>query len=162
MAIKGMGPLKIVIFTPIRLLADVLSIGLNGRNGISTVETVDTSPALRKILTTTEISLVLIDATQGVDLDEVQKLAVDYPDIVWLAFGLEEQRNTIINQEGTGFSGFIPRDVTIDELYEAMSDAVSGVIKVQPENSETGSSNVLTSINNLLHPFRGRTSRRKK
>lgn len=150
--------MNVVIFCPNRLLAASLRSGLNRRTGIVVIAVVDTFSAVRHTLAKGEIDLVLIDVTQSIDLDEVQKLTVDFSGPRWLALGPEELKSKIIDQESGGFLDFVTRDVSVDELCKAISNPVSRSIMTQPKNPRENASSLPASNGFSLNPFRWKTS----
>lgn len=78
---------------------------------------------------------VLIDVTQGVDLDEVRSIALEAPQVTLVALGLQEQRQSVIRCGRAGFSGYVDRDASIGDLCQALSDAIAGRLACSPEIS---------------------------
>lgn len=146
--------MDIGFFASNRLLADGLAAGLKGREGISTVKLVDTFSALRETLATERIDLVLFDVTQGVDLNEVRSLADDYPQLVLLALGPKEQERMVMRHGRAGFSDYIHRHATIEELVNAMSEAVRKHLANPPELQRRSSGRFCGWVRGLLNPFR--------
>lgn len=151
--------MNVVFVTSIRLLADALTAGLRGRDGISTIEAVDTVPELRESLATAQPDLILIDVTQEMDLDEARKLSADYPDLAWLALGLETKRSNVLRHGSGGFAAYVARDVTIDDLCKAIADVVEKARMTPPDSSGQGSKGFASSMRCLLNPFRRKASR---
>ena len=127
--------MNIVILMPVRLFGDGLVACLSGRMDISIIAIVNNFSALRQSLDSTDINLVLIDVTQGIDLDEVKSLAAGYPELAILALGLKEQRQEVVRHGRAGFSGYVPRDATTEELCKAILDAIEGRLVCSPEIS---------------------------
>jgi len=69
------------------------------------------------------------------DLDEVRAIALEHQDIAFVALGLQEQRQNVIRCGRAGFSGYVSRHASIDELYRALSDAVAGRLTCSAEIS---------------------------
>lgn len=90
---------------------------------------------LRDKLRTMEAQVVLIDVTQGVDLFDVRAIASDWPDVPLVALGLNEQRQEVIRCGRAGFAGYVPRDASIDELCNSLSEIVAGRLACPPEIS---------------------------
>lgn len=127
--------MRIGILTSVRLMGESLDRCLSARDDIVVVKTVEKFSALREVLSTADIDLVLVDVTQGIDLDEVRALAVDYPNLTLLALGLREHRSDVIRHGRAGFSGYIPRDASIDDLCKSIFDAIKGSLVCPPEIS---------------------------
>ncbi|MFP3643352.1 LuxR C-terminal-related transcriptional regulator [Paraburkholderia sp. SIMBA_054] len=127
--------MDVVLLTPIRLLGDALYSCLQNLDEVTIVAQVGDMSALREALVASRTDIVLIDITQGMDLDEVRLIATEWPEVVLVALGLEEQRQEVIRCGRAGFSGYIPRHATIGALRQAMIDAVSGCLACPGEIS---------------------------
>ena len=93
------------------------------------------SGALRAVLARTTANLVLIDVTQGIDLEEVRSVAAAYPELALVALGLCEQRQDIIRCGRAGFVGYVARDASIDALCQSMLDIATGRLQCSAEIS---------------------------
>jgi DNA-binding NarL/FixJ family response regulator len=127
--------MKVVILTPIRILGDGLQAYLSRRPEFCLLGTVPDLLALRETLRNGHADLVLIDVTQGVDLEEVRSIALEHPQLVLIALGLCEQRHHVIRCGRAGFVGYVARDATIDSLCQAMLDAATGRLHCSAEIS---------------------------
>lgn len=128
--------MDLFVVTPVRLLADGLTACLAARTGISVRSTLPDLAQLRDALTDVEGGgLVLVDVTQGADLEEVRSLAVAHPTISFIALGLQEQRQDVIRCGRAGFSGYVPRSANIDELHAALMDVAAGRLTCSSEVS---------------------------
>ena len=127
--------MKIIIVTPVRLMGDGLAFCFSSRPQFSTITVVSDLAGLRSTLAVTKANLILIDVTQSVDLIDVRGLAVASPDIPLVALGLVEQEREVIKCCRAGFTGYIPRDATIDVLCTRLIDIVQGKITCPPEIS---------------------------
>jgi DNA-binding NarL/FixJ family response regulator len=127
--------MKVVILTPIRILGDGLQAYLSRRSEFCLIGIVPDIRALREALTKAHADLVLIDVTQGVDLEEVRSIALEHPQLILIALGLCEQRHQVIRCGRAGFVGYVARDATIDSLCQAMLDAATGRLHCSAEIS---------------------------
>jgi len=127
--------MKLIVVTPVRLLGDGLAACLVNRAGVSLLATLAELAQLRTALSKSEVEVVLVDVTQGVDLEEVRALASDYPTIALVALGLQEQRQDVIRCGRAGFRGYVARSASIDELCDALSDVAAGRLACNPEIS---------------------------
>jgi len=96
---------------------------------------IDDLESLRVHLSTSDVQVVLIDVTQGIDLFDVRAIAVERNDVPLVALGLHEQRESVIQCGRSGFSGYVTRDSSIDRLCAALSEIVSGRLACPPEIS---------------------------
>jgi DNA-binding NarL/FixJ family response regulator len=127
--------MQAVILTSIRLLGDGLSRYLAGRKSISIVAIVKSTSELRDLLAECAVDVVLIDVTQEIDLDDIRAVAIAAPKVALLALGLREQRQDVIRCGRAGFSGYVSRDASMDELALAMEDAIAGRLACPAEIS---------------------------
>jgi DNA-binding NarL/FixJ family response regulator len=127
--------MNIIVLTPVRLLGDGLAASLSRRRDIIVHAVVSDLAKLRHALTTTEVDLVLIDVTQGVDLFDVRSIAAERPDVLLVALGLVEQRQDVIRCGRAGFTGYVTRDASVDALCNALADVVQGRLACPAEIS---------------------------
>ena len=127
--------MNIIVLTPVRLLGDGLAASLGRRRDIIVHAVVSDIAKLRHALTTTEVDLVLIDVTQGVDLFDVRSIAAERPDVLLVALGLVEQRQDVIRCGRAGFNGYVTRDASVDALCNALLDVVQGRLACPAEIS---------------------------
>ena len=126
--------MHIVILTPVRILGEGLAACFNNRPDSTSVVVMDIA-SLREILASTQIDVVLIDVTQGVDLYDIRAIAAEWPDVPLVALGLAEQRQEVVKCGRAGFAGYLARDASIDALYTALADVVAGRLACPPEIS---------------------------
>ena len=127
--------MKLVVVTPIRLFGDGLSACLLDHPDICLQQVVGDLNELRSWLVRSATDVVLVDVSQGVDLDEVRMVALDFSNVALVALGLEEQRQTVIRCGRAGFRGYVNRNASIDQLCEALSDARAGRLNCSAEIS---------------------------
>ena len=127
--------MKLIVVTPIRLFGEGLASCFLCHREITLVATVSDLSHLRQALETMETDIVLIDVTQGIDLDEVRAVAMERADIALVALGLQEQRQDVIRCGRAGFSGYVARSASVEELCQALSDVSSGRLACSAEIS---------------------------
>src|SRR5215472_17779497 len=127
--------MNIIVLTPVRLLGDGLVACLGTRPEIAILAVVADLSALRMALAATPVDLVLIDVTQGIDLYDVRAVAAQHPDVSLVALGLTEQRQEVIRCGRAGFTGYVSREATTDELCRALSDVIEGRLACPAEIS---------------------------
>jgi two-component system, NarL family, nitrate/nitrite response regulator NarL len=126
---------NVIIVTPIRILGQGLESCISQRHDIDLLAIVPDLQALRFVLTNAFPDLVLIDVTQGIDLELVRSIASERPDLALMALGLCEQRQEVIRCGRAGFVGYVARDASIDVLYQAMLDIATGRLQCSAEIS---------------------------
>jgi DNA-binding NarL/FixJ family response regulator len=127
--------MKLVIVTPIRLLGDGLSACLRRRCDISLDGVFSEIGELLEHLEVATADAVLIDVTQGIDLDQVRAMALDNSNLTLIALGLDEQRQSVIRCGRAGFRGYVDRNSSVDELCSAIRDACAGRLNCSAEIS---------------------------
>ena len=78
---------------------------------------------------------MLIDVTQGIDLDEVRAIALAYPAVALVALGLQEQRQNVVRCGRAGFRGYVERHASVEHLCQALSDVIAGRLACSAEIS---------------------------
>jgi DNA-binding NarL/FixJ family response regulator len=127
--------MNIVILTPVRILGDGLAACFSIRRDTPSVVVVNDIASLRNILAKTEIHVVLVDVSQGVDLYDIRAIAAEWSAVPLVALGLPEQRQEVVKCGRSGFASYVPRDASIDALYNALSDVAVGRLACPPEIS---------------------------
>lgn len=127
--------MDVVLLTPIRLLADGLTACFREHGGITVCGVANGIPQLRDLLANVLPQLLLVDVTQGVDLDGVRRIAVEHDSLAIVALGLVEQRQDVIRCGRAGFAGYVSRDATAGELCSALCDVMAGRLACPAEIS---------------------------
>lgn len=125
--------MKIIVVTPVRMLGDGLAACLNDRRDIAVIAIVNNLADLRQRLADSEIHAVLMDVTQGVDLWDVRAIAAEWPQVALIAIGLKEQRQEVIDCGRAGYSGYVSREASLDELSQTLHEIVAGRQECPPE-----------------------------
>jgi len=118
--------MNIILMTQVRLMGEGLASCIGRRPDMVVQAIVSDIATLRQALATTPTDLVLIDATQGVEVNDVRATVADHPGVAFVALGLTEQRQDVIQCGRAGFSGYIPREASIDALCETLADVAAG------------------------------------
>ncbi|MEO8186108.1 MAG: response regulator transcription factor [Burkholderiaceae bacterium] len=129
--------MNVVLLTPIRILGEGLEACLSrqAHTDICLQATVTNLLSLREAITVAKPDLVLIDVTQGVDLEEVRSIAERWPDVALVALGLLEQRQDVIRCGRAGFVGYVAREATFDAFCQAVLDIFTGRLQCSAEIS---------------------------
>ena len=127
--------MRLIVVTPTRLLGEGLAACFSRHGKIALGAIVEDLPGLRRGLEAGSADIALIDVTQGVDLDEVRAIAWAHPGVALVALGLQEQRQDVIRCGRAGFSGYVPRHASVDELCQALTDAAAGRLNCSAEIS---------------------------
>jgi two-component system, NarL family, nitrate/nitrite response regulator NarL len=127
--------MDIVLMTQTRLLGDGLAACLRTRSDIALRGTVNDLGALRQTIENVQPQLALVDVTQGIDLYDVRSIAAAHPDVAFVALGLVEQRQDVIRCGRAGFTGYVSRDSSAEQLCEALFDVMAGRLACPAEIS---------------------------
>lgn len=125
--------MNIIVLTPLRLLGDGLASCFNSRPSLRAVAVVNDLEDLRNKLATNDVQAVLVDVGLGVDIFDVRAIAAEWSDVALVALGLNEQRQEVIACGRAGYSGYVPRDASIDELCKTLHEIVAGCLTCPPE-----------------------------
>jgi DNA-binding NarL/FixJ family response regulator len=127
--------MNLTVVTPIRLFGEGLAACFRRYPDISLQAVVPDLARLTQALGDGKTEIILIDVTQGVELDDVRAIAVGHPGVALVTLGLEDQRQDVIRCGRAGFSGYVARKASIDELYQALSDVMAGRLSCSAEIS---------------------------
>jgi DNA-binding NarL/FixJ family response regulator len=127
--------MKIIILTPIRLFGDGLMACFSRFPEMSVRAVLNNLASLRHTLATTAVDLVLVDVTQGINLFDVRTIAAERPDVSLVALGLAEQEKEVIRCGRAGFTGYVAREATVEELHRTLFEIVRGRLACSAEMS---------------------------
>lgn len=127
--------MELILVTPVRLLGDGLAACFACREGVFLRATLTDLQGLPDALSMWRAGVVLIDVTHGIDLDEVRILASEHPAVAFVALGLQEQCQTVIRCGRAGFTGYVSRSSSIDELCRSLPDIAAGRLACSAEIS---------------------------
>lgn len=127
--------MELILVTPVRLLGDGLSACFACRDGISLRSTFADLQGLRGALSMRQGDVVLIDVTQGIDLDEVRALASEHSTVTFVALGLQEQCREVVSCGRAGFAGYVSRSSSIDDLCRKLPELAAGRLACSEEIS---------------------------
>lgn len=125
--------MNIIVLTPVRLFGDGLGACFSSRPDLCVLAVVNELASLRDNLGTSDAELVLVDVTQGVDLFDIRTIAAQWPQVAFVALGLQEQKQEVIQCGRAGFVGYVSRDASIDGVCDTMREIVAGRLKCSPE-----------------------------
>ncbi len=125
--------MDIAILTSIRLFGDGLASFLNTRQDTTVVVVAQNFSALFEAMTQSKIDLALVDVTQGIDVEIIRTLASNYPTVTLLAIGLSANQKEIVRCGRAGFAGYVFRDASLNQLMNAIENAITGKLSCSPE-----------------------------
>jgi DNA-binding NarL/FixJ family response regulator len=128
--------MDLIVVTPVRILGEGLAACFATREGMVLRATVPDLSSLGLALETRiGVDVVLVDTTQRVNLEEIRVFALEHASISFVALGLLEQPKDVVNCGRAGFSGYVSRAASFDQLCQALSDVVVGRLSCSAEVS---------------------------
>jgi two-component system, NarL family, nitrate/nitrite response regulator NarL len=126
----------VAVVCPVCIFADGLSSHFAAMESVDKVVTYPSLETFAIGCRTFEIFAAVVDVSQGIDLDEMRSISIDHPDMTLLAIGLPEQKQEVIRCGRAGFSGFVFRNSTRDELDSAFNNMLNGKLSCSAEVSQ--------------------------
>jgi DNA-binding NarL/FixJ family response regulator len=130
-----MSATSVVILTPVRLFGEALERCLRSAPDITVSRVLQTFDDLSEALSVARCDVVLVDVTQGVDAANVRLAAERFSMVALVALGLGDRTNEVITAGQSGFSGFVARDASLDNLLAALRSAARGRLVCSEETS---------------------------
>lgn len=125
--------MHLVIFTPIRLFSEALATSLNELPEITDVASCEAPDQVAQIASEVKPDLVLFDVTHDEDLAQARGVAESCPGVTMIALALPELAKDVIACADAGFTAYIPRHASIDELRGLMRMALRGEVGCHPK-----------------------------
>jgi two-component system nitrate/nitrite response regulator NarL len=127
---------RVGILTPVRLLGEAVAVALSARDARMHVDTVRDFDQLRSLATDEPPpTIVVVDTTLPVALDEIRAFHIEFPGLPLLALGLREREAEIVAHGSAGFACYLHRDEGLDALCTGVHDALAGRLRCSPEIS---------------------------
>lgn len=123
---------RIVIICSVRLFRDGLATLLESRTGAQVICAADSSEASGPWLDEFEPSLILLDASTSDGLAAARLLRERAAGVSMLGFGARALDHDMLDYARAGFSGFVPREATIQELLDAIERSSRGELLCSP------------------------------
>jgi len=125
---------RIAIVSLVRLLGEAVALSLRARDSALDIKLVREIDELRQPPPgTSPLDLVVVDTTQGLDLDAVRTFRRDHPALPLLALGLREKEAEVVAHGNAGFTGYVRREDGLERLHAMLCDAVAGRLTCSPE-----------------------------
>ncbi|MDB5678539.1 response regulator transcription factor [Sphingomonas bacterium] len=126
--------MRIAMVSLVRLLGEAVAQSLCARDASLDIALVRTIDELGYIAPNNmPFDLVVVDTTQGLDLDAVRNLRRDHPGLPLLALGLREQEAEVLAHGSAGFTCYVRREDGLERLHAMLCDAVAGRLDCSPE-----------------------------
>jgi two-component system nitrate/nitrite response regulator NarL len=128
----GPANIRVAIASPVHLVREGLAASLRGRRGLALVDSVDLDGRGMARIIDAKPDVVLVDLGQTVPAAAARLVKEASPGCKLVAFGLDETGDQVFACVAAGFSGYVPRQSSADELYSALSDAMAGRMHCAP------------------------------
>jgi two-component system nitrate/nitrite response regulator NarL len=124
--------LRVVVVSPVRLLREGLAEMLRQRPRVEAVLGVAAPGDVASVRESFQPNLVLVDVIASEGLDAVRRLGAMSSGIQVLAFGAPDRDDDVLAYAEAGLAGYIPRDASTEELFDAVDRAVNGELLCSP------------------------------
>jgi two-component system nitrate/nitrite response regulator NarL len=130
-------PLRILIVSPVRLLRDGLATILDSRARVHSVCSAPNADVALAALAKFGPTLILMDVASDDGLSAARRLLAASAGIHMLGFAAREYDHDVLAYAEAGMSGFVPRDASTDDLFEAIDRAMNGELLCSPSAAGT-------------------------
>jgi DNA-binding NarL/FixJ family response regulator len=124
--------LRLFIVSGVRLVREGLVRSLRRRNGVIVLGAVDFSPEAIACIVPARPDVIAIDLANAEGLDAARRLRVQSPVSKLVAFAVAEVEEEVFACAAAGFSGYVTREATADDLLRAVVDAHNGRMNCAP------------------------------
>lgn len=125
--------MKVLVFTPIHLFGEALTRSLNAFDEIEVVGKCHSVDQVAGRVLELAPDLVLFDITGEQSLREADCIARACPTIHMIALAVPEVPKEVIACADAGFTAYLPRDASIDELRGLMRMVLQGEARCHPK-----------------------------
>jgi len=126
--------IRLIIMSSIRLMREGLAATLQNRDGILVVAAVDSSSQGIASIADAEPDVVLIDVRE-INTDQItaaRLIKAANPLTKLVAFGLDYIDDSVFACAAAGFSSYVSRECSADEVHRALMDAMEGRMHCAP------------------------------
>jgi len=124
--------IRLAIASPVRLVREGLVATLRGRDRIVVVAAVSPDQEGVGTIVAAEPEVVLVDLGQTEAVSAARLLRAAKPEAKLVAFALDEIDTDVFACAAAGFSSYVPRESSADELHRALLDAFDGRMSCAP------------------------------
>jgi DNA-binding NarL/FixJ family response regulator len=123
---------RLLVVSSVRLLRDGLVTILGQREGIEAAHPVADVDLALDALESFQPTLILVDVSSRDNLQAARRLASEAAGIPLLGFAAREEEHDMLAYAQTGLTGFVLREASVDELFDAIDRAVHGEFLCPP------------------------------
>lgn len=124
--------LQILIVSPVRLLRDGLAALLRERPNVQSVEAAENTDMALQALARFTPTLILLDVATNDGLTVARRLAGAANGVQILGFAARAHDHDVLAYASAGISGFIPREASAQDLFDAVDRAINGELLCSP------------------------------
>jgi DNA-binding NarL/FixJ family response regulator len=124
--------IRVVIASPVRLVREGLGASLHDRDGVSVVDAVSLDAQGIARIAAAEPDVILVDLGQTDAVTAARLMRGACPDTKLVAFALDEIDTGVFACAAAGFSSYVPRESSAEELLRALVDAMDGRMRCAP------------------------------
>ena len=124
--------IRLVIASPVRLVREGLRASLHDRDGIYVVDAVSLDAHGIARIAAAEPDVILVDLGQTDAVTAARLMRGACPDTKLVAFALDEIDTGVFACAAAGFSSYVPRESSAEELLRALVDAMDGRMRCAP------------------------------
>ena len=124
--------IRLVIASPVRLVREGLRASLHDRDGVSVVDAVSLDAQGIARIAAAEPDVILVDLGQTDAVTAARLMRGACPDTKLVAFALDEIDTGVFACAAAGFSSYVPRESSAEELLRALVDAMDGRMRCAP------------------------------
>lgn len=124
--------LRLVIASSVRLVREGLAASLHGREGVAVVDAISLDPAGVARIARAQPEVVLVDLGQTQPIPAARLIRSVSPDAKLVAFALDEIDADVFACAAAGFSSYVPRESSADDLLRTLLDAMDDRMRCAP------------------------------
>lgn len=129
--------LRVFVLSDVRLYSEGLAALLAAVAAIRVVGASAVDVALSRRLAESVPDVLLVDAAALRASDAVQRLAVEHPAMLVVAYGVSEEPDEVIACAQRGAAGYVPRDASVADLVEVLWSVDRGELLCSPRIAST-------------------------
>ena len=125
--------MRVLVYSQFRLLGESLTRYLGECAHVARVKFCHRAERLVDGVIEIDADVVLFDMTNERAVDEARAVGAACPQVRLVALGIPEVSDKVIACADAGFTGYIPNRVSLDELVQAMDQALQGGLVCNPQ-----------------------------
>lgn len=136
-AAPSMEGLQLLVVSPVRLLRDGIATILQQRANVIAVQTAESAESAVAALGRFSPILILLDVATDDGLSVARQLAQVAAGVQILGFAARAHDHDVLAYAGAGITGFVPREASTQDLFDAIERAVNGEFLCSPRIAAT-------------------------